>query len=203
MTKRNLTAVIMAAVLSVALLTGIAPTEQAYTKSVTPEATHSVTMPSTRVGDFPPRADRSQVRKPIIKKAEPVKVKPQKPVAKPKAPEKKQVTAPRPVNVVGVQASAWTGAGYSPRWENVRKCIVKRESNGQYGARNPSSSAQGAYQFLDNLWRKVLAQKLNKPALAGVPIASWSRIDQDRSFWIVFANGAGKSHWNYPAKQCW
>lgn len=185
MTTKNLVATIVA---TVVLLTGcgVANT-QADAKSVTSEATQSVILPSTREADLI-RASRSQVREPVKKK--PVqkteKRTPQKPV-------KKAVAVSRPAAVPNGGTS----------WENVRKCIVKRESGGDYSARNPYSSAQGAYQFLDNLWRVPLSQKLNKPELAGVPIYRWSRSDQDRAFWLVWDNGAGRMHWNYPPKQCW
>jgi hypothetical protein len=177
---------------------GVANT-QADTKSVTtPEAIQSNILPSTRDGDrFPQPGLMKTV---VVKKTTERKV--QKVT---RTTERKQVAKPvkKTVVVSGIRASAWTGKGYNPRWESVRKCIVKRESGGNYMARNPSSSAQGAYQFLNNLWNRPLAEKLNKPELLGLPIASWSRVDQDRAFWLVWANGAGKSHWNYPPKPCW
>lgn len=185
MTTKNLVATIVAAVV---LLTGcgVANT-QADAKSVTSEATQSVILPSTREADLI-RASRSQAREPVKKKTvqKAQKRTPQKPV-------KKAVAVSRPSTVPKGSTS----------WENVRKCIVKRESGGNYSARNPYSSAQGAYQFLDNLWRVPLSQKLNRPELAGVPIYQWSRANQDRAFWLVWDNGAGKMHWNYPPKQCW
>jgi hypothetical protein len=185
MTTKNLVATIVAAVV---LLTGcgVANT-QADAKSVTSEATQSVILPSTREADLI-RASRSQVREPVKKSPE------RKPVTRtPQKPVKKAVAVSRPSTVVKRTTS----------WENVRKCIVKRESGGNYSARNPYSSAQGAYQFLDNLWRVPLSQKLNKPGLASVPIYKWTRSDQDRAFWLVWDDGAGKMHWNYPPKQCW
>lgn len=193
MTTRNLVATIMAAVMSITLLTGVTfANTQADAKSVTtPEATITS---STRAWDYPPPKPGSGFQ-------HPVKVKEIPKVVRKKPASRSQVRTPRIVN--GVHASAWTGRGYDPNWENVRKCIVHRESRGNYAAQNRYSSAQGAYQFLDRLWRPVLAEKLNKPSLAGVPIKKWSRIDQDHAFWIVWNDGAGKMHWNFPSKQCW
>lgn len=188
MTTRNLVAAFATAVIGISLLTGANTTTQAYTKSVTPEAAVVNTEPSTKVASRIASTSRSQTRAPV--KAREVKKPVQKQVAKPKAQK------------VGT-SSAWTGRGYSPRWENVRKCIVHRESRGNYAARNRSSSAQGAYQFLDRLWRVPLSRKLNSPKLKYVPIYRWSKLHQDKAFWLVWDNGKGKSHWSLPGHQCW
>jgi hypothetical protein len=195
MTTKNLVATIMAAVMSIVLLTGVRfANTQADAKSVTtPEAT--TVLPSTRVEDFPPP-------KPGSAFLHPVKVKEKK--KRTLATSRIQVRKPTTVkNVVGVRASAWTGRGYDPRWENVRKCIVHRESRGNYGAKNRHSSAQGAYQFLDKFWRVPLSEKLNKPRLADAPIRTWSRVDQDRAFWLIWNHGKGKRNWALQGNQCW
>lgn len=193
MTTKNLVATIVAAVV---LLTGcgVANT-QADAKSVTSEATQSVILPSTREADLI-RASRSQAREPVKKKTvqKAQKRTPQKPV-------KKAVAVSRP-SAVGIRASAWTGKGYSPRWENVRKCIVKRESEGQYGVINKGSGAMGAYQFMPN-WNNGLAYMIGKPKLRNVPINQWSRVDQDHGFWVAWNNGAGAKHWSGGRYNCW
>ena len=56
----------------------------------------------------------------------------------------------------GFETSLYQGTWYSPRWRDIRKCVMKRESHYRYSARNKKSSAQGAYQFLDNKWRDSL-----------------------------------------------
>ncbi len=187
MTKRNLVATILAAMLVASC--GVANT-QADAKSVTPRAVVLNTAePSTKVASrvTEHRASRSKPR--IAPSAKPKKV--ERKVTKPVTVQKK------------TYASNGAGSSYSPRWESVRKCIVHRESRGNYAARNPYSSAQGAYQFLDNLWRVPLSEKLNKPHLRTIPIYKWSKSDQDRAFWLVWDNGRGKSHWSLPGHQCW
>ena len=97
-----------------------------------------------------------------------------------------------PVN--GMRPSAWTGKYYYPKWELVRRCIVKRESEGQYYVVSHISSSAGAYQFI-KFWRPILAHLLGKPYLANIPINHWSRVDQDHAFWIIWNNGKGRSNW--------
>jgi hypothetical protein len=97
-----------------------------------------------------------------------------------------------PVN--GMRPSAWTGKYYYSKWELVRRCIVKRESEGQYSVVSHVSSSAGAYQFI-KFWRPILAHLLGKPYLANIPINHWSRVDQDHAFWTIWNNGKGRSNW--------
>ena len=46
-----------------------------------------------------------------------------------------------------------TAARIPTAWEPFRACVVARESQGDPTAENRASSAQGKYQFLDNMWR--------------------------------------------------
>ena len=116
----------------------------------------------------------------------------------------------------GFQPSLYRGKWYSPKSEKIRECIMRRESHHNYSARNRSSSARGAYQFLDNSWRSGLVwmflaesketrDGLGRHALRlrGKPISTWDRYWQDRAFWTAWRNGAGRHHWNYPQAQCW
>lgn len=103
-------------------------------------------------------------------------------------------------------------------------CVLDRESGGSLdrresgsGARNPASSAQGRWQFLDRLWRPSLADQvaarlrdhgLPRPQvrqtrqwLQAHPIASWPGILQDIGFIEVVSRG-GASHWSLPGSRC-
>lgn len=105
-------------------------------------------------------------------------------------------------------------------WRPFAACVLDRESGGTLdrpysgaGARNPSSSAQGRWQFLDNSWRRGLAYMtvhrlkdhgLPKPAaktlrewLHDTPIAEWPAPYQDTGFVAVILSG-GSHHWNGP-----
>lgn len=69
----------------------------------------------------------------------------------------------------------------------VAACIRKYESGGNYTAQNPSSTASGAYQFLDSTWQGV----------TGLPgrAMNYSPATQDAAFWKLWDNGRGASQW--------
>ena len=113
----------------------------------------------------------------------------------------------------GWKTSVYRGKYYDSSQENWRKCVQKRESTFRYGAKNRSSSAAGAYQFLDSQWREPLAHMVYpelkkmygnsvakdiKKKLFANPISTWSRSIQDQAFFTVLNyNGkwSGKKHW--------
>lgn len=108
----------------------------------------------------------------------------------------------------GWMPSLYRGIWWDEKWADIRACIMKRESNFRYKAANPTSSARGAYQFLDRSWRDGLvwmmiaeskktgdgligeAKKLRKK-----PIHNWSRYWQDRAFYTALRDGKGIHHW--------
>ena len=119
------------------------------------------------------------------------------------------------LDMKGFKPSLYRGKWYSPRWENTRKCIMFRESRHNYRAANKTSSARGAYQFLDRQWRDGLVwmmlkeSKNNKDGLResikqlrDKPIHAWSRYYQDRAFFTAWRNGAGKKHWALQGSRC-
>ncbi len=69
----------------------------------------------------------------------------------------------------------------------IAACIRKYESGGNYTAQNPSSTASGAYQFLDSTWQGV----------TGLPgrAMNYSPATQDAAFWKLWDNGRGASQW--------
>ena len=123
--------------------------------------------------------------------------------------------SPAALDMTGVAPSLYQGSWYSAKHEKIRRCIVSRESHGNYRAANKTSSARGAYQFLDRAWRDSLVwmmldetkrtrDGLTKEiqALRSKPISKWNRYYQDRAFWTAWRFGAGASHWHYPPKPC-
>jgi hypothetical protein len=94
----------------------------------------------------------------------------------------------------GVRSSAYVGRYYSPRHERTRKCIVRKESGGNYRIASRTGKYRGAYQFNANLARHT-AKKMGRPDLARTPINRWSRFEQDKAFWMVWNNGRGRGHW--------
>ena len=110
----------------------------------------------------------------------------------------------------GIRPSTYTGHYYTTSGERFRLCVIRRESNGNYDAANPSSSARGAYQFL-GAWQwslpYMVADALRREGVAGrdarrirvalqrIPINHWSREIQDIAFFAAYRFGAGRHHW--------
>ena len=104
-----------------------------------------------------------------------------------------------------------------PRWQRFEACVVERESGGSPTARNPRSSAQGLYQFLDRSWRSGLAYmvagRLRDNGASGPQaravrewlqrneIATWPAVYQDIGFIEVVARG-GSYHWRLDGSRC-
>lgn len=103
------------------------------------------------------------------------------------------------------------------RWQRFHDCVVQRESGGSPTARNPRSSAQGTYQFLDRLWRQSLASQVAarlrdhgaskaqatavRVWLQGREIATWPAHYQRAGFLEVVERG-GSYHWRLPGSVC-
>lgn len=111
----------------------------------------------------------------------------------------------------GYHPSLYQGKWYAKKWEDERKCIMQRESHFNYKAANKSSSARGAYQFLDSQWRDGLVWMMldeggdvkEIKSLRDKPIHKWNRYYQDRAFFTAWRHGEGKHHWYYPGHNCY
>jgi LysM repeat protein len=75
----------------------------------------------------------------------------------------------------------------------VAACIREKESGGNYQAENPSTSASGAYQFVDSTWTSVTG--------LAPPASDYSKATQDRAFAELWDGGAGAHHW-VTADEC-
>lgn len=71
-------------------------------------------------------------------------------------------------------------------------CVRNHESGGNYQAQNPSSSASGAYQFLDSTWRTV-SSRAGPGGYSRAAYAPW--YTQDAVALWMYQNG-GRSAWN-------
>lgn len=131
--------------------------------------------------------------------------------------EAKRAFSPKAKDKRGFEPSLYRGIWWDAKWRDIRACIVDRESGGSYWAFNRSSTARGAYQFLDSQWRHSLvwmfiaeskktgdgliseAKKLRKK-----PIHRWSRYWQDRAFYTALRHGEGLHHWRHqvPGTGC-
>jgi hypothetical protein len=113
----------------------------------------------------------------------------------------------------GYELSLYQGKWYMPAREDVRKCIMDRESNFNYWA--DGGRWKGAYQMSRSLGRGALwmmkpevkaemgQRGLDKIAeLMTTPINHWNRYWQDRAFWTIWHKGSGKSHWRGGSVKC-
>jgi hypothetical protein len=96
--------------------------------------------------------------------------------------------------MTGVRSSAYVGSYYDKRYEGTRKCIVRKESGGNYRISSSSGRYKGAYQFNSSLANST-ARKMGRPDLVNKPMNTWSRYDQDKAFWTVWNHGKGASNW--------
>lgn len=104
--------------------------------------------------------------------------------------------------ISGAPAPAHADTYRDPRYEQVRQCIVHRESRGQYHRVNRWSGAGGAYQFMPRTARTV-ARWMGRPDLVYVPVQQWSKRSQDAAFWRLWDHGRGRSHWYSQSRPCW
>ena len=118
-------------------------------------------------------------------------------------------------DMMGYEDSLYQGKWYKKKWEKIRKCIMYGESRFNYRSANKTSSARGAYQFLDRQWRDGLVYMLleeSKESKDGLskkikklrdkPIDEWNRYYQDRAFFTAWRNSSGMKHWYQFNSNC-
>jgi hypothetical protein len=147
----------------------------------------SVTTPAikdmARVDYYGHRHSRSAVRpvKPVVPAKKPVKV--------PKVVKTKKVIKKKPV--VRKKTTTKKTKYVSSRSHNapggIAACIRKYESGGNYRAQNPTSTASGAYQFINSTWRAITGR--HDRAKDAPPSV------QDAAFYKLWDHGRGAHHW--------
>ena len=95
--------------------------------------------------------------------------------------------------------SQYVGWHYEKKWEPYRKCVMARESGGNYKADGPYGS--GAYQFIQSTWDEAM-RRARKPEWVGVRPHKAPPYVADEAFWIM-ANPYpklpglhGRHHWS-------
>lgn len=119
------------------------------------------------------------------------------------------------LNRSGFARSLYRGKWYMPNRENVRRCIIDRESNFNYRAVSRGGLYRGAYQMnrrlaigATHMMLPEVRRELGAPGvqalrqLRRIPTQQWNRYWQDRAFWTIWRNGKGKSHWRGGAWKC-
>ena len=102
-------------------------------------------------------------------------------------------------NPEDLKDSQYRGFHYEKRFEGFRKCVMARESGGNYKVDGPWGS--GAYQFIQSTWDSAMKQA-GMPEWVGVRPHKAPPHVQDEAFWIK-ANPYpkkkglhGRSHWS-------
>ena len=102
-------------------------------------------------------------------------------------------------NPSDLKSSQYRGWHYEKKWEPFRKCVMARESGGNYKVDGPWGS--GAYQFVQISWNTAM-KRANKPEWVGVRPNKAPPAYQDEAFWIM-ANPYpkkpalhGRHHWS-------
>lgn len=108
----------------------------------------------------------------------------------------------------GVMKSLYQGKWYVEKHESIRRCIVRRESDGNYKVVSAGGLFRGAYQMNRALAIGATYQMADEVReefgpeaadivrqLRDIPTQQWNRYWQDRAFWTVWRKGKGASHW--------
>jgi hypothetical protein len=116
-------------------------------------------------------------------------------------------------DLMGFLPSLYQGKWFKPGAEDVRRCIVLRESHANYRASN--GTYFGAYQMskalADGAAWMMQAEVRKEMGAEGVKLVSalrettpnnWNRYWQDRAFWTIWRDGEGAHHWGGGAHSC-
>lgn len=108
----------------------------------------------------------------------------------------------------GVMKSLYQGKWFVEKHESIRRCIVRRESDGNYKVVSAGGLYRGAYQMNRSLALGATHQMLDEVVeefgpeaadivrqLRDMPTQQWNRYWQDRAFWTVWRKGKGAFHW--------
>jgi hypothetical protein len=78
--------------------------------------------------------------------------------------------------------------------EKVRRCILNRETGGDYTAVDATGTWYGGYQFQLQT-SDTAAMRMKRPDLVGIPANQWRSPDQDAAFYLIYNCGKGRHHW--------
>ena len=115
----------------------------------------------------------------------------------------------------GFRPSLYQGRWFMPKREDVRRCIMDRESNHDYRAVSAGGLYRGAYQMsrplaigATHMMMAEVRREMGEPGvemlrqLRKLPTQQWNRYWQDRAFWTIWRDGDGRRHWRGGAWGC-
>jgi hypothetical protein len=123
-------------------------------------------------------------------------------------------------NMRGIEPSLYQGEFFDSAAEKMRRCIVKRESNGHYDVQGGAGNRYfGAYQMsralsqgvtwmmMDEHKRILGAERAREimKKLRDLPVTKWPRYWQDAAFSTIYnwkGPGSGGSHWFVGSWRC-
>ena len=114
----------------------------------------------------------------------------------------------------GWMPSLYQGKWFMPAKEEIRRCIMDRESNFNYRVVG-AGLYFGAYQMnrglaigATHMMEKEVAKEMGAEGVAIVRALrktapnTWNRYWQDRAFWTIWRKGAGAGHWRGGSHSC-
>jgi len=81
-----------------------------------------------------------------------------------------------------------------PGTDATRRCIMRKESGGNYSIVSKNGTYHGAYQF-SRATGDATAKRMGRPDLVGTPVSQWTPAEQDQAFWTLWNHGAGRGNW--------
>ena len=116
---------------------------------------------------------------------------------------------------MGIMKSLYRGKWFVTKADDNRRCIMRRESDGNYKAVSAQGLYRGAYQMGRGLavgatWKmqREVRKEMGAEGVAilkqlrKTPTQQWNRYWQDRAFWTIWNHGDGRGHWGSVGRRC-
>jgi hypothetical protein len=115
----------------------------------------------------------------------------------------------------GIMKSLYRGKWFVKKADDNRRCIMRRESHGNYKAVSAQGLYRGAYQMgrglavgATHMMQREVRKEMGAEGVAilkklrKTPTQQWNRYWQDRAFWTIWDRGDGRGHWRSVGRHC-